>query len=119
MLRELLHKSAIGVHVKQLADEIIERDHPRAEEDLLPVGGPANDDVVWAHAIGDVVAAEGGRVGQPHRRPALSWHAADLRVAVVLAREGDGLAVPDNTGEHVEPAPVGEPPGTAARSDAR
>ena len=70
----------------ELADEVVERVHARAEEDVLAVVRPAHDDVVRPHAVGDVVAAERGGVGEAFRLAALGGHDVDLGVAVVLRR---------------------------------
>ena len=44
--------------------------HARAEDDVLAVVLPAHDDVVRPHAVGHVVAAEGGGVGEALRHAA-------------------------------------------------
>ena len=88
--------------------------HARAEEDVLAVVRPAHDDVVRPHAVGDFVAAERGGVGEPLRHAALGGHDVDLGVAVVLAGEGDLLAVGREAGEHLEAFVAGQPAGDAA-----
>ena len=67
--------------------------HARAENDQRLGVFPAHDDVVRPHAVGDIVAAERGGVGQPLRRAAFGRHDVDLGVAVVLRSEGELLAV--------------------------
>ena len=89
--------------------------HARAEDDVLAVVRPAHDDVVRPHAVGDVVAAERRGVGQPLGLAALGGHDVDLGVAVVLAGEGELLAVGREAGEHLEAVVAGQPAGDAAR----
>ena len=97
--RQLLRQAAVQRYRVKLADEVVEGVHARAEEDVFAVVLPAHDDVVRSHAVGDVVAAERGGVGEAARHAALGGHDVDLGVAVVLAGEGDPLAVRREAGE--------------------
>ena len=54
------------------------------------------------------------RVGQPLRHAALGRHHVDLGVAVVLAGEGEPLAVGREAGEHLEAVVAGQLAGDAA-----
>ena len=82
--------------------------HARAEQDFLAVVLPADDDVVRPHAVGDVVAAERGRVGEPFRHAALGRHQVYFGIAVVLAGEGEPFAVRREAGEHLEAVVIGQ-----------
>src|SRR5262249_25169797 len=97
----------------ELADEVVERGHARAEDDVLVVVLPADDDVVRPHAVGDVVPAEGGGVGQPLGRAAGGRHQVDLGVAVVLAGDRRPRAVGGEGGGHVVAVVAGEAAGDA------
>ncbi len=92
----------------QPAHEVVERVHPRAKDDVLAVRRPGHHDVVRPHAVGDIVPAERGGIGEPLRHAAVGRHHVDFRVAVVLAGEGDGLAVGREPGEHLEAFAVRE-----------
>ena len=97
--RELVRRPAVLRGQIELAVEIVPFGHARAEDDLAAVVGPAHDQVVRAHAVGDVVAAEAGRVGQTLGDAAAGRDEIDLAVAVVLAGEGDRGAVGREPGE--------------------
>ena len=86
-----------------------------AIDDLLPVRGPAHHDVVRAHAVAQVVAAVGGRVGQSDGFAALGRNQIHFPVAVVFGGEGDALAVRRVPGEHFIADVGGQAPGFAAR----
>ena len=73
-------------------------------------------DVVRPHAVGDVVAIQRGRVGEPLGHATLRRHQVDLGVAVVLAGEGEPFAVGREAGKHLEAGIAGQLAGDAARS---
>ena len=102
-----------GTSVK-LADEIVERVHARAKENVFAVVLPTDDDVVGPHAVGHVIAAERGRVRQPARLAAFGGNHVNLGVAVVLAGEGEPFAVRREVRKHLVAGMAGEPAGHAA-----
>jgi hypothetical protein len=112
--RQWLRQSAVHRHRVQLAEEIVVRVHARAENDVFAVVLPAHDDVVRPHAVGDVVAAEGGGEGEALGFTALRGHDVDLGVAVVLGGERDLFAVGRQAREHFEAFVRRQPPGDAA-----
>ena len=60
-----------------------------AEHDLGGGVAPAEDDVIGSHAIGQIVAVEGGGGCESLRVAAAGGHDVDLGVAVVLSGEGE------------------------------
>ena len=87
-----------------------------AVDDARAVCGPRHDDVVRPHAVAEVVAGVGRGVGQAHRFAAVGGDGVDLRVAVVLAGEGDRAAVGRVAGEHFIARVCRQASGLAARS---
>ncbi len=114
--RQALGRPAVLRGEIELSVEIVPFGHAGPEDDPLPVVGPAHDQVVRAHAVRDVVADEGGRVGQTLGRPSPGRDEVDFAVAVVLAGEGDRRAVGREPGEGlVAFIEGGQLPGDAAR----
>ena len=70
--------------------------------------GPGHDDVVRPHAVGDVVAAQRGGVGQAFGDAAFGGHDVDFGVAIVLAGKCQGFAIRREAGEHLEAVVAGE-----------
>ena len=87
-----------------------------AIDDARAVRGPGHDDVVRPHAVAEVVAGVGRGVGQAHRLAAVGGDGVDLRVAVVLAGEGDRAAVGREARKHFIARVRRQPSGLAARS---
>src|SRR5262249_59903067 len=54
---QLLGKSAVDADGIELADEVVERAHAGAEDDVLAIDLPAADDVFGCHAVGYVISA--------------------------------------------------------------
>lgn len=65
----------------------------RAKHDFGGSIAPSHHDIIWAHAIGEIIAIEGGGNGEALRRAARGWHDVDLGVAVVLGGESQLLAI--------------------------
>ena len=91
--RQLLGQLRVQAHREERSDERIERLHPRTEDHERLRVLPRHDDVVRAHPIRDIVAAEGRGRGEALRHAAFAGHHVDLGVAVVLRREGELRAV--------------------------
>ena len=87
-----------------------------AIDDARAVRGPGHDDVVRPHAVAEVVAGVGRGVGQAHRLAAVGGDGVDLRVAVVLAGEGDRAAVGRKARKHFIARVRRQASGLAARS---
>ncbi len=104
----LLVQPPLGRHQEKLADEIVWLDHARAENDVVVVL-PAHDDIVGPHAIGDVVAFQGGGEGEALGDSPVRGHDVDLGVAVVLPGKGELLAVGGEVREHLVAFMAGEP----------
>ncbi len=105
---------AIEADGVELADEGVERVPAGAEDDLGGGVAPAEDDVVGAHAIGEVVAVERGGRGKALRRAAGGGHDVDFGIAVVLGGEGELRAVGRKAREDRVAGAVGETAGGAA-----
>ena len=112
--RDLFGQPAFGGHEKEGAVEAVEGPHAGPECDLGLAVLPGHDDVVGAHAVGHVVAAEGCRVRETAGDAAGRRYEIDLGVAVVLAGEGNGLAVRGEPREHLVPGVAGHLPRHAA-----
>ncbi len=91
--RQRLRQLGVHPHDEEVAVKRVVGFHPRAEHDGRLRVLPGQHDVVWAHAIADVVARERGRGGEAFRRPAFRRHNIDFRVAVVLRSEGELRAI--------------------------
>ena len=98
----------------ELADERVEGVPAGAEDDLGGGVAPAHDDVVRAHAVGEVVAVERGGDGEACGHAARGGHGVDLGVTVVLGGEGELLAVGRIAREDGVARAVGEAAGGAA-----
>lgn len=86
----------------------------RAKHDFGGSIAPSHDDIIWSHAIGEIIAIEGGGNGEALRRAARGWHDVDLGVAVVLGGESQLLAVGRKTREDRVARSVGEATSRAA-----
>ena len=111
--RKLLGHAAVDRNGVELAQEVVERRTARAEDNRLVVAR-GHHDIVRTHAVGNVVPFERRRVSQPLRHAARGRHQVDLRIAVVLAGEGDPLAIGRKAGKHLEARIARQPPGHSA-----
>ena len=111
--RQLLGHAALDGDLPELAGEALAG--AVAVDDVLAVDCPTHHDVVGAHTVAKIIPGVGGRVGQTDRLTAASGDDVNLAVAVILSREGDGLAVRGIFGEHLIADVRGQPLGLAAR----
>src|SRR5438876_2173746 len=81
---QLLRQFYVEADREQRTDEIVKRFHARTEHHQWLSIFPCHNDVVWSHAIRNVVASERGRSRQALWCAALGRHYINFPVAVVL-----------------------------------
>src|SRR5207248_4802957 len=97
--RHLLWKFGVEADGEKRADEIVERFHPRTEDDQRFCVLPRHHDVVWAHSIRDIVATERGRDGKALWRAAFRQHHVNFAITIVFGGERDLFPVRGKTRE--------------------
>src|SRR5262245_66241945 len=91
--RQLLRQLSVQTYGEKRANEIVERSHARTENDQRLGVFPCHHDVVWTHAVRNIVAAQSGRSCEEFRDAALGWHRVNLPVAGVLRSKRDLLSI--------------------------
>ena len=85
--RQLLRQLGVEPDGVELAEEGVESFLAGTKHDEGLRVFPSHHDVVRAHAIGDIVAAERGGGGEALRRAAFTRHHIDFGIAVILRGE--------------------------------
>ena len=97
---QLLGQAAIDVGDEKLPHKVVPALLARTKNNVLVVL-PCHNDVVRAHTVADVIAAQGGCVGQACGRATFGVrHDVNLCVSVILARKGQVFAIGRETCEH-------------------
>ena len=97
----MLGNATFDVGDEQLADEVVPALFARTENNVLVVF-PSHHDVVRAHAVAHVIAAQCRRIGESGRGAAFRIrHYIDFGVSIVLPSEGKVFAVGRETSEHL------------------
>ncbi len=81
---KLLGQPTVRGYGEELSVETIMFPHPGAEENLPAAMGPAHDNVVRAHTVGDVIATKRSGIGKPYRDASFGGHKIHFGVAVIL-----------------------------------
>ena len=112
--RQLARQIAVEPDGVKLADKVVERTHPRTEDDRGLGVFPGHDDIVRAHPVAQVVPAQRGGDGEASGNPAFGRHDIDLGVAVVLGGESELPSVRGKPGKDGVARPIGQAAGDAA-----
>ena len=108
-----LGKPALFVYRVQLPGEAIA--YPIAIHDARTVGRPGHHDVVRPHTVAQVIATIRRRISDTQGLATRGGHRVHLRIAIVLAGEGDRLPIRRETREHLVAHVRRKPAGLATR----